>query len=137
MEKLFPDRRFRFHGPDRSFPVIGSEEFNLEYRAAARTGRVGFGSERLFYRDLGKKYYCPYDYIERSFVRISECQPDDSPAYYYYRVILIHGEKEFANLIFNEEKDADYVVAHLKEISPGMETGYVPPADGKYRARFK
>ena len=89
----------------------------------------------LYYRDLGVKYYVPYEYIDRAFTRISECQPDDSPAYFYYRLILVHGEKEFANLIFNEEADVDRIHARLKEIRPEIKFGYVPPPDGK-RRRF-
>lgn len=75
----------------------------------------------------------PYEYIDRRFTRISECQPDDSPAYYYYRLILVHGEKEFANLIFNEQKDVDLIHARLAEIRPEIKFGYIPPADGKRR----
>ena len=60
-----------------------------------------------------------------------ECQPDDSPAYYYYRLILVHQEKEFANLIFNKEKEADDALARLSECAPDMAVGYVPPPGGK------
>ena len=102
-----------------------------DYNSAEAIGRVRFGSLCFYYRDLGVKYYVPYDYIERAFIRISECQPDDSPAYYYYRLILVHGEKEFANLIFNEEKDADAALARLSELCPDMAVGYVPPPGGR------
>ena len=85
----------------------------------------------LYYKDLGRKYIVPYDFIDRAFCRISECQPDDSPAYYYYRMILVHGEKEFANLIFNKEKEADDALARLSECAPDMAIGYVPPPGGK------
>ena len=78
-------------------------------------------------------YYVPYDYIDRSFVRISECQPDDSPAYFYYRLILVHGGKEFANLIFEKEEDVNKIHDRLQEIRPEIEKGYIPPADGKRR----
>ena len=94
-------------------------------------GRVTFGKLGFYYRDLGRKYFVPYDYIDRSFTRISECQPDDSPAYFYYRLILVHGEKEFANLIFNEEPQVELIHQRLKEIRPEIQYGYVPPADGK------
>ena len=136
IDKLFPARKFKFRGPDKTFQRIDSPEFNAEYRAAEAVGRVSFGENRFFYRDLGVRYYCPYDYIERAFTRISECQPDDSPAYYYYRLILVHGEKEFANLIFNEEKDCDEAIFRLQKRNSDMAVGYLPPADGKRRARF-
>ena len=44
--------------------------------------------------------------------------------------------KEFANLIFNEEKDVDEIHAILKEKHPGIAYGYVPPADGRERPKF-
>ena len=102
-----------------------------DYNTGETIGRVTLGKLCLYYRDLGRKYCVPYDYIDRSFTRISECQPDDSPAYFYYRLILVHGEKEFANLIFNEEKDVDRIHQRLKEIRPEIQFGYVPPADGR------
>ena len=136
IDRLFPNRVFKFSGPDKNFPKNSSPEYNSEYRSAENVGRVRFGKDCLYYRDLGKKYYCPYGYIDRAFNRISEVQPDDSPAYYYYRLILVHGEKEFANLIFDREEDVQYILGRLKEINPATELGYVPPKDGKPKARF-
>ncbi len=81
----------------------------------------------MYYRDLGVKYYVPYDYIDRTFTRISECQPDDSPAYYYYRLILVHDGKEFANLIFNKEEDVDHIHAERKRSIPTSPTGTSRP----------
>ena len=126
--------RLRFRGPDKI--KISDDEHIEDYNSAEKIGRVSIGKLCLYYRDLGKKYYVPYEYIHRAFTRISECQPDDSPAYYYYRLILVHDEKEFANLIFNEESDVDLIQEKLKALNPEMELGYVPPADGKRKARF-
>ena len=64
---------------------------------------------------------------------MSVVEPDDSPAYFYYRLILVHGEKEFANLIFNKEEEVDRIHDRLQEIRPEIEKGYIPPADGKRR----
>ncbi len=133
---MFGLGKLRFRGPDRK--RIDDEAHVQDYQSAEEIGRVRIGSLCLYYRDLGKKYYVPYDYIDRAFVRISECQPDDSPAYYYYRLILVHGEKEFANLIFGEkdEKKADLVLERLSAIRPEIAIGYKPPADGKEKPRF-
>ena len=128
---MFDFGKLRFRCVDRT--KIDDAAHVDDYKAGLSIGRVTFGKLGFYYRDLGKKYFVPYDYIERSFIRVSECQPDDSPAYFYYRLILVHGDKEFANLIFNEEKDADAAFAELKERCPDMKTGYVPPADGKRR----
>ncbi len=131
---MFGFGKLRFRGVDKIY--INDQEHIDDYNTAEEIGRVRLGKLCLFYRDLGKKYYVPYDYIDRAFTRISECQPDDSPAYYYYRLILVHGDKEFANLIFNKEKDADDALARLSECAPSMAVGYVPPPGGK-KASFR
>jgi len=128
---MFGFGKLKFKGVDRK--VISDEAHANDYEKAEAIGRVRLGELCLYYKDLGKKYYVPYDYIERSFCRVSECQPDDSPAYYYYRLILVHGEKEFANLIFNEEKDVDLIIEKLQRVNPAMAVGYISPADGKRR----
>ena len=87
----------KLRGVDRKF--IRDVEIIEDYLGAEAIGRVRFGKLAFYYRDLGVHHHVPYDHIDRAFIRISECQPDDSPAYYYYRLILVHGNKEFANWI--------------------------------------
>lgn len=131
---MFGFGKLKFKGVDKK--KIQDEAHIEDYQQAEEIGRVRLGRLCLYYRDLGVRYYVPYEYIDRSFTRISECQPDDSPAYYYYRLILMHGDKEFANLIFNKEEDVDKIHARLQEIRPEIRHGFVPPADGKSVARF-
>ncbi len=128
---MFGFGKVRFRGVNKE--KITDEAHVEDFKAAEKIGRVSLGKLAFYYKDLGVKYCVPYDYIDRTFTRISECQPDDSPAYFYYRLILVHGEKEFANLIFNEEADVDKIHARLKEINPDIAYGYIPPADGKRR----
>ncbi len=125
----------RLKGVDKKY--INDEEHIADYKSAEAIGRVRFGQLCFYYRDLGVKYYVPYDYIERAFIRISETHPDDSPPIYYYRLILVHGGKEFANLIFDKELHADAALARLEELAPDMAVGYVPPPDGKRKPSFK
>ena len=123
----------KFKDPDKKY--IRDEAHVADYNATEEIGRrVRPGELGLYYRDLGVKYFVPYSYIDRVFIRISECAPDDSPAYYYYRLILVHGEKEFANLIINKEEDADLALSRIRERRPEIKEGYVPPADGKRRS---
>ena len=135
-------RRLKLHGPDKSTVTDGpmiqdhAEAEQHGHQGLRKLPRLRLGKHALYYRDLGKDYFVPYDYIDRAFIRISECQPDDSPAYYYYRVILVHGGQEFANLIFNEEADADRVLARLKEIRPEIQLGFIPDPENQ-KARFK
>ena len=131
---MFGLGKLRFRDPDKQ--KIDDEAHVADYQAAEAIGRAKLGKLAFYYRDLGKKYYVPYDYIERAFCRISECQPDDSPAYYYYRLILVHDGREFANLIFNKEEEVDSILEKLKTLSPAIQIGYVAPADGKEKPRF-
>ena len=131
---MFGLGKLRFRGPDRS--RIDDDAHIEDYKNSDSIGRVTLGELCLYYRDLGKKYFVPYPYIDRAFCRISECQPDDSPAYYYYRLILMHGEKEFANLIFNKEEEVDSILQKLPERNPDIKIGFQAPPDGKRKARF-
>ena len=132
---MFGFGRLKFRDVDKK--IVSDDAHVRDYESAETIGRVRLGKLCFYYRDLGRKYLVPYEYIDRSFTRISECQPEDSPAYYYYRLILVHGEKEFANLIFNKEEDVDRIHLRLREIHPKIQHGYVPPADGKERPKFR
>ena len=138
---MFSIGKLKLRGPDKSLvsdgPTVLDHESAEQYghQGLRKLPRVRMGKLALYYRDLGKDYFVPYDYIDRSFIRISECQPDDSPAYYYYRLILVHGDREFANLIFNDEADADRVLARLKEIRPEIQLGFIP-GSGTQKAKF-
>ena len=129
------DRRLKLRGPDKSVVTDGpmirdhAEAEQHGHQGLRKLPRIRLGKHALYYRDLGKDYFVPYDYIDRAFIRISECQPDDSPAYYYYRVILVHDGREFANLIINEEHVADRVLERLKEIRPEIQIGLDPNTD--------
>ena len=138
---MFSIGKLKLRGPDKSLvsdgPMVLDHESAEQYghQGLRKLPRVRMGKLALYYRDLGKDYFVPYDYIDRSFIRISECQPDDSPAYYYYRLILVHGDREFANLIFNDEADADRVLARLKEIRPEIQLGFIPDSKTQ-KAKF-
>jgi len=119
----------RFKGPDKKF--IHDQAHIDDYNGSEAIGRVRLGKLCMYYKDLGVKYYCPYEYIDRAYAKIEEVQPDDSPAYYYYRLILVHGEKEFANLIFNEEAQPRQIMEKLKIINPAIEFGYKAPEKKK------
>lgn len=128
---MFGFGKLRFRGVDKKY--IDDAAHVDDYNSAETIGRVRLGSLCLYYRDLGKKYYVPYEHIDRTFTRINECAPDDGSVIHYYRLILVHDGKEFANLIFNDEADVDRIHARLREIRPEIEYGYIPPADGKRR----
>ena len=115
-------KSYRFRGVDRKW--LSDEQHSNDYNESEHIGRVCFGQLCFYYRDLGVRYWVPYEYIERAFIRISECPEDEfSNNQCYYRLILVRGEKEFANLIFNEEEPADRALAKLSERCPDMAVG--------------
>lgn len=128
---VFTFGKLKFRGVDRK--TIDDQAHVDDYNSAEEIGRVRLGKLGLYYRDLGRKYYVPYEYIDRRFTRVNVVEPDDSPAYFYYRLILVHDGKEFANLIFEKEEDVNKIHDRLQEIRPEIEKGYIPPADGKRR----
>ena len=128
---MFGFGKLKFKGVDKK--IIDDPAHIDDYQAAEEIGRVRLGKLCLYYKDLGRRYCVPYEYIDRRFTRVSTVEPEDSPAYFYYRLILVHGEKEFANLIFEKEEDVDRIHARLQEIRPAIAFGYVPPKDGKRR----
>ena len=128
---MFGLGKLKFRGVDKK--TISDQAHIDDYNSAEEIGRVRLGRLCLYYRDLGRKYCVPYEYIDRRFTRVSVVEPDDSPAYFYYRLILVHGEKEFANLIFEKEENVNRIHDRREEIRPEIEKGYIPPADGKRR----
>ena len=131
---MFGFGKLKFKGPDKKY--VSDAAHIEDYNASPAIGRVRLGRLCLYYRDLGVKYYAPYDYITRAYGKISETQPDDSPAYYYYRLILLHGDREFANLIFDRQEDVVAILDELQKLNPGMQRGYkAPPEKAPKRGR--
>ena len=122
---MFGFGRLKFKGVDKKY--VSDDAHIDDYNSAEVIGRARLGKLCMYYRDLGVKYYVPYDYIEQAYGKISETQPDDSPAYYYYRLILVHGEKEFANLIFNEQEQVVALLDRLEKLNPNMRRGFSSP----------
>ena len=122
---MFGFGRLKFKGVDKKY--VSDDAHIDDYNSAEVIGRARIGKLCMYYRDLGVKYYVPYEYIEQAYGKISETQPDDSPAYYYYRLILVHGEKEFANLIFNEQEQVVTLLDRLEKLNPNMRRGFSSP----------
>ena len=113
---------YRIKGPEKQ--VVNDKDHTEDFNNAEQFGRVRLGKLCLYYRDLGTKYFVPYEYIHRAFTRISECPEDEfSNNHEYYRLILVHNGKEFANLIFNEEKPIDQIYEKLMHFRPDIAIG--------------
>ena len=67
---MFGLGKIRLRGLDKKY--ISDDAHVEDYKNAPAIGRVRFGELCFYYRDLGVKYYVPYESIERAFIRISE-----------------------------------------------------------------
>ena len=103
----------KFATPAKS--LIDDDEHVEDFKTSDKIGRFTFGDLGLYWKDLGKYYYSTYDYIDKAYVKISECAEDEfSQNYSYFRLILEHSGKEFANLIIDKEDMAKEVLNALK-----------------------
>lgn len=123
------ERKIQFRGPDKQ--PLTDESYYADYDSAETIGKVKIGSRAVYYKD-GRHYYCiPLEYIDRVFTRISGCNARMCCAgvnYDYYRLILVHGEKEISNIIFGHDMDeVDRAGEAIKSRRPAIELGYVKP----------
>ena len=119
----------RLTGMDRK-PVTDQTYFE-DYAVADVVGKVRIGKKALYYRDGLRKYCAPFVYIDCAFTRVNECSARtccSSNSYIYYRLILVHGDREFANIIFGEdERPVDEAERLLKERRPEIKIGFQKP----------
>ncbi len=110
---------------------VTDESYIKDYSAADVVGKVRVGQKAIYYKDGLKKYCAPFEYIDRAFTRVSECNARTcccANSYDYYRLILVHDGREFANIIFDQdESPVDEAERLLKERRPEIEIGYVKP----------
>jgi len=116
---------------------FSDDEHSADYLAAAEYKKVRLGSLALYYKDFWKKYCVPYDYITRAYKGVSVVTPDDHPAIEYFRLILQHEGKEFANIIFGEKDElmVDTIVHRIGEIHPETQLGYAAPEKPAKKAK--
>lgn len=111
-----------FRGVDKK--KLSDEAHIADYQSSPAVGRVTLGSLCLYYRDLGKKYWVPYDYIQRVYTKVETCAEDEfANNQEYYRLMLVHDGKDFANLIFAKQEEIQSIYAALKEKVPGLVIG--------------
>lgn len=119
----------RLTGMDKK-PVT-DQTYLEDYAAADVVGKVRVGKKALYYRDGLKKYCAPFVYIDRAFTRVNECSAQtccSSNSYIYYRLILVHGDMEFANIIFGEdERPVNEAERLLQERRPEIKIGFQKP----------
>ena len=127
--------QIKFRGVDKK--KFTDDEHTADYLAAEEHKKVRLGKLALYYKDFWHKCCVPYDHITRAYKGVSVVTPDDHPAIEYFRLILQHDGKEFANIIFGEKDEllVDTIVHRIGEIHPDTQLGYAAPEKPAKKAK--
>ena len=113
----------KFSGIDGS---VNSPEVNADYETAKAFEKLRVGELGVFFRDGLKIRYIPYDYIDRAFIRVQETRSRmccGQANFNYFRVVCVHGGKEFAEYLSENENAMDEALAEIA--AHGIATGFV------------
>ncbi len=115
---------------DRKFAGIrgsvSTPELNADYEAASVIDKIRVGARGVYYRDGFRIRFIPYEYIERAFIRIQEVRGRmccGQATFAYFRLVFVHGGKEFADVISEDEKAMDEALEQIA--AHGVPTGFV------------
>ena len=104
-----------------------SAELTADHAAAEKFDRVRVGALGVYFREGLKTRFVPYSYMERAFIRIQEVNARvccGSTCFAYYRLVLVHDGKEYADIPSESEKAMDGALARMQELSPDLAVGY-------------
>lgn len=114
----------KFSTPDglRDNPEITADYENAEHCEKLRVGNLG-----VYFRNGFLIKFIPYEYIDRAFIRIHEVDGKlccGSTVFQYFRLVLVHGGKEFTDFISENEKALDATLAAIAAKSPNTVIGF-------------
>ena len=120
----------KFATPDGA---VQSAELTADYERARKLDAVRVGKLGVYYRSGLKTVFLAYPTLERAFIRIQEVNGRmccGSTTFAYYRLVLIRGGKEYAEVMSESESAMDAVLAAIHENAPELPIG-VADQDGK------
>ena len=107
---------------------LSSAELNGDYNSAQLFDKLRVGKLGVYFTEGLKTKYIPYDYLERAFIRIKEVNGKlccGSTVFQYFHLVFVHGGKEFADYISEDEKAMDSALASIHELAPDVAIGFV------------
>ena len=110
--------------------AVETPEVNADYESAKVFDKLRVGELGVFFRDGLKTRFIPYDYMDRAVIRVQETRGRmccGQANWYYYRIVFVHGNKEFADYMSEKEKDMDDALAAIA--AHGVTTGFVKPEE--------
>ena len=120
----------KFATPDGA---VRSAELTADYEGAQRFDAVRVGKLGVYYRSGLKNVFLAYPTLERAFIRIQEVNGRmccGSTTFAYYRLVLIRGGKEYAEIMSESESAMDAALAAIHGNAPELPIG-VADRDGE------
>ena len=120
----------KFATPDGA---VQSAELTADYESAQKFDAVRVGKLGVYYRSGLKTVFLAYPTLERAFIRIQEVNGRmccGNTTFAYYRLVLIRGGKEYAEVMSESESAMDAALAAIHENAPELPIG-VADQDGK------
>ena len=109
-----------FQLPDKS--KVDDVEHSSDYSQNKKFKNICVGDFGIYYSKGSRKFFIPYDKIDRAFIRIKEVQGDDFGPYQYYSFIVQSEGKELTDIYFSDENKADQIIKAINEKNPSTLT---------------
>ncbi len=113
----------KFYTPDGA---VQSAELERDYAAADKFDGARVGKLGVYYRDGLRTKFMAFDTLERAFIRIQEVTGRmccGSVNFAYYRLVLVRGGVECADIMSESEKAMDAALAKIRENAPALAIG--------------
>lgn len=115
----------KFHGVGGA---VSSAELSADYENAQLFDKVRVGRLGVYAREGFRLRFLSYSDFDRVFIRIQEVNGKlccGKAVFCYYRLVFVHGGKEFFDVISENEAAMDDALARIAELSPGTNIGFV------------
>ena len=91
--------KFRTHDGMRIHDIEHTDDYSS---ALSFKNKIHVGSLGIYHRDLFKKYFIPYEAIQRVYKQVQIITVDDSPPYEHYRIVFEGDHGIIAEVLFGE-----------------------------------
>ncbi|MGI5977366.1 MAG: DUF6709 family protein [Candidatus Limivicinus sp.] len=108
--------------------AVSSPELSADYEAARIFDKIRVGELGLYFREGLKTRFVDYDFLDRVFIRVNEVNGRMcccTASFAYYRIVMVHGGREYADVMSENEKAMDEALAYIHEKAPALAIGYV------------
>lgn len=95
---------------------IDSAELSADFRSAEKIGKLRLGGSGVYFRAGVRHRYLPYDGFDRAFRRIEPVSAKlccGRASFDIHRLVLVNGNNELADIVFNDENQVSLILERL------------------------